>query len=1100
MDPSTHTTCTKETVKPSGLNIWSSESASGSAPEIDIILVQGLGAHPFYTWVKKAPAPEVTAPRRLRDKAKVWKRRTRDRNGEGSSAEVMWPRDLLVPRFQNARIATYSYKSDWKDRNVKTSLRECAEQLLNVLFQHRQHEHERQRPLVLIGHSFGGLVIQQALVIAVHQKPFADIRRSVGGIIFLGAPFQGSDVAVYGKWLAQVGGLDPTLLESLVKDCPSLHALSRDFWGSYSNWDIVCFYENKDFVCGPWKTRFVDAQSASLLGERMMYLNTDHSGLNKFSGEDDSNYALLLPEIERIVREGPSVVLNRHRRNDQYDSLGNKHWMVPRALNTLFTGRKDLLGRIQNAFLSDRPSDHHTQRTFVITGLGGLGKSEVTLHAANLMREEFWGIFWVDVDTPSLAESAFINVAKKIGSSSSVDKLQDALQVLANTKKSWLLILDNADDPEFDYQKYLPSGTHGAVIITSRVSECSQYNTVGSEALLGLDIPDAKKLLLKSAKIHEDLLYDSHAEEVVNLLGSHTLALIQAGAYIANGHSRLEEYPEVYKRQRKRLLEYKPKQGQSRYCNVYATFEASADILERSNDEAAKDALRLLEVLSMLYSGSLPMQIFEDAWTGCREILRTPSVETRDMDSLSREHISRLPEFISTPADAWDPYRLIEASSLLASLSLVTKDSSGLSMHPLTHAWAKDRQASDQQGHSWISTGCILALSWSESTLSQSEERQLRPQVQSYLDIEVNAAFSFGPETMVIPIFLQCGWILDKMRDDSRLGHLLDDLFAKLHIDPKIPSQEYLPIYNLEARSLYNLGRHERAVKLLEQIVKIEETLAEDHPDRLASQHELARAYEANGQISEAVKLLEHVIKIEGTSLAEDHPSRLASQQVLASAYQANGQVKEAAVELLEHVVKIKRTTLAEDHPDRLASQHALAYAYQANGQVKEAVKLLEHVVKIHKITLAEDHPDRLVSQHELAIAYKATGQAPKAVELLEHVVKIKRTALEEDHPDRLASQHALASAYQANGQVKEAIKLLEHVVKIRKITLAEDHPDRLVSQHELARAYKANGQVPKAAVELLEHVVKIRRSKLSDNHPDRIVSEEWLAYCLGQV
>lgn len=45
----------------------------------------------------------------------------------------------------------------------------------------------------------------------------------------------------------------------------------------------------------------------------MIFLNTDHSGLNKFSGKDDSNYALLLPEIERIVREGPQVVLDRHR-------------------------------------------------------------------------------------------------------------------------------------------------------------------------------------------------------------------------------------------------------------------------------------------------------------------------------------------------------------------------------------------------------------------------------------------------------------------------------------------------------------------------------------------------------------------------------------------------------------------------------------------------------------------------------------------------------------------------------------------------------------------------------------------------------------------
>lgn len=38
--------------------------------------------------------------------------------------------------------------------------------------------------------------------------------------------------------------------------------------------------------------------------------------------------------------------------------------------------------------------------------------------------------------------------------------------------------------------------------------------------------------------------------------------------------------------------------------------------------------------------------------------------------------------------------------------------------------------------------------------------------------------------------------------------------------------------------------------------------LAEDHPSRLVSQHALAGAYQANGQVKEAVKLLEHVHKI----------------------------------------------------------------------------------------------------------------------------------------------------------------------------------------------------------------------------------------------
>ena len=271
------------------------------------------------------------------------------------------------------------------------------------------------------------------------------------------------------------------------------------------------------------------------------------------------------------------------------------------------------------------------------------------------------------------------------------ESVSEALQVLAATKQSWLLILDNADDPYFDYQLYLPSGTHGAVIVTSRIPQCRKYGTVGTEALEGLDEEQSQELLLKAAELPRESWpsHGGHANQVVRLLGSHTLALIQAGAYISNGHCQLHEYPEIYHRQRKRLLAFRPKQAQSRYCDVYTTFEASAAVLEQSESEAARDALQLLTILSMLDSSFLPLQIFKDAWHGGRNLLTDPlGPSTRY--NLSLDHLKQFPSFIVEDSNIWDPYRLIEASSLLASHSLVIRHDSntlpGLSMHVLTHA------------------------------------------------------------------------------------------------------------------------------------------------------------------------------------------------------------------------------------------------------------------------------------------------------------------------------------------------------------------------------------------------------------------------------
>jgi tetratricopeptide (TPR) repeat protein len=715
------------------------------------------------------------------------------------------------------------------------------------------------------------------------------------------------------------------------------------------------------------------------------------------------------------------------------------------------------------------------------------------IYSVLLIITSFWAVFWVDVSSPEMARNGFIAVAKALGSSA--ESTAESLHMLASIKRRWLLILDNADDLHYDYKVYIPSGSNGAVLMTSRVRECERYSTIKHETLEGLDLEHSTQLLLKAARIEKTLWQwdEEQARDIVHLLGSHTLALIQAGAYIAQGYCQLDQYLQKYQQQRNRLLEHYPSQEQSRYRNVYATFEASAEVL---TDESGQDALTLLALLSMLHSSMLPLKIFEDAWTESRQVLEY-SDKMGEAATLQRWHVSQLPELMGGHDDEWDDHRLMRAVSRLASLSLVTRDRfdnfDRLSMHPLTHTWAKDRLDRINQQQAWISAGCVLALSRGLSDTRQMYEEKLRPHIQSYLSSTMQEMISYGPQVGILAIVVKCGLMLNWMGENARLESLLKDIYKTLHIRPSDPSTAYLPIWNLAGRHQLNLGHYRRAVALLEHVVKTrKKTLANTHPSRLESQTNLAWAYQDNGQIKEAVNLLEHVDKVWETTLAKTHPDRLTSQNNLALAYQDNGQIKEA-VTLLGHVVKVEEMTLAETHPDRLTSQHNLASAYQDNGQIKEAVTLLEHIVKVQETTLAETHPDRLASQHNLARAYQANGQIKEAVTLLEHVVKVRETTLAETHPDRLASQHNLARAYQDNGQIKEAVTLLEHVVKVRETTLAKTHPDRLASQHNLARAYQDNGQI-KEAVALLEHVVKVRETTLAQTHPDRLASQHNLA------
>ena len=127
------------------------------------------------------------------------------------------------------------------------------------------------------------------------------------------------------------------------------------------------------------------------------------------------------------------------------------------------------------------------------------------------------------------------------------------------------------------------------------------------------------------------------------------------------------------------------------------------------------------------------------------------------------------------------------------------------------------------------------------------------PYVLSYLEIEVNKAFNPGSKAIVTSIFLKCAQALLGMRQDTRLGKLLNAVFIELQQNPIKPSEEFLPLYDLQETSLANLGKDEAAKALLQQILKIrEEVLGKRHPDTLKTMNNLALVLASQGKYADA--------------------------------------------------------------------------------------------------------------------------------------------------------------------------------------------------------------------------------------------------------
>ncbi|RFU34865.1 hypothetical protein B7463_g1450, partial [Scytalidium lignicola] len=731
----------------------------------------------------------------------------------------------------------------------------------------------------------------------------------------------------------------------------------------------------------------------------------------------------------------------------------NFHWRVPRSVNPHFTGQKEILTTLCEQLCN---TEIEEQKRFIIYGMGGSGKSELCLKFAEENRESFWAIFWVDATDDGSIKQGIIDSAKAVRKEEM--SYEDGKLWFSNLDKSWLLILDNADNINIDYSEFFPSGNYGTILLTTRNKECDIYNTVGSYESGKLASDDAVTLLLISAGIKKELWPDKW-ENAKNLIGDevlaqHALSITQAGAFIRQGLCKLENYGEMFEKQRKKLLEYRPKQAKSIYGDVYSTFEISAGAMENSTKQECLDGLKLLEVLAFLHREGVPEELFTKAWNHALQVKKEK--ENNDIGQLSLWHINHLESVLhegTTPAEL-DLVRLRQARRVLESFSLIKihPETQDISIHPLVHAWAKDRLLLDSQIRAWATTASILTLSI-ETLDYQEFYNKIETHVKSCLHLQQEDVYVIAqyPPLEIDRTFYRLAWMLYYNTNSDLAKKLANRLMSRVGLEIPPRSWNWRWLVYLLASCKSGTESPEGVILLLEDVLAFDEenNLPPTDPNHLSAREALGREYARMGQQQQAIGILEDVVRIQQETLALTHPHLLSSQHELTCAYIDYGQ-PDKAIKLLYKVVQISQNTLALTHPSLLASRYELARAYSQIGQLEKAIELLHEVVQINQKTLALTHPRLLASQHELGRAYLEIGQLEKAIELLHEVVEIRQKTLALTHPDLLTSQHNLAVSYYRCGKYQEALSIAQRVVEVRG-TLQPDNRDRQLSEGLLA-------------------------------------------------
>lgn len=301
--------------------------------------------------------------------------------------------------------------------------------------------------------------------------------------------------------------------------------------------------------------------------------------------------------------------------------------------NKAFFGRSDIIELMDNVLLPSQPvmeglefDPEPTQvpmplRTFAIYGMGGMGKTDIAIEFIHSRKMKFDAIFWVNSASTTKLQSGFSEIALKLGLVDEEEARNDDLDAIRDIVKGWLvnptrtlgsdppeqdsdidwlIVFDNADDPDLLYD-FWPAGGAGSILITSRNPLAGQAN-FGD--ITGIDLPpmsadDAGNFLqMTSHRVTEPNSLDKCAM-IVDRLGRLPLAIVQMANVIRNKHLSLDEFIEYYDHDAKRFQEA-PIPGLTKQQTIASIWNI---------ESLPPPAVALLQVLSMLDADMIPEDI-----------------------------------------------------------------------------------------------------------------------------------------------------------------------------------------------------------------------------------------------------------------------------------------------------------------------------------------------------------------------------------------------------------------------------------------------------------------------------------------------------------
>ncbi|GAQ45541.1 hypothetical protein AtubIFM55763_007906 [Aspergillus tubingensis] len=267
---------------PLGLNLL----YSPLEPHVEFVFVHGLGGGSRKTWSKS------------------------------TASYHYWPQEWLPkdPAFSNVRVHSFGYNSDYlKGRGNCLDIHHFAKSLLGELST-SPHLSYADTPIVLLGHSMGGLVIKKAYLLASQDAFFEKLVKRFHAIYFFATPHRGSDSAKLLENILKITLSSRAYVSDLKRGSSTIQSINEEFRSYSGKMELWSFYETYKLAVGLFSILIVDPDSATLgyREEQQIPLGADHRSICKFDGLTDPNYVTVRNALALTVsRISHSVVTSK---------------------------------------------------------------------------------------------------------------------------------------------------------------------------------------------------------------------------------------------------------------------------------------------------------------------------------------------------------------------------------------------------------------------------------------------------------------------------------------------------------------------------------------------------------------------------------------------------------------------------------------------------------------------------------------------------------------------------------------------------------------------------------------------------------------------